>query len=187
MIKEKLYSRAICHKRPLVLLEVLIAFALVVLCVLPLIYPQVFILKSEREFIDTIELDYAVNLLYGNRLQKLYLNEIDWDEIEEERRIPITDAMMKESGITREFPFKGEYQFFIIKRKPPKPEDHLYLVRLIFSFTSPKKTKKVDKDGHVSDQSKKLTYAYDIFIERRPKKVKEEEEVKPDADKKEQH
>lgn len=187
ILKLTSYPRVICHKRPLVLLEVLIAFALVVLCVLPLIYPQVFILKSEREFVDTIELDHAVNLLYGNRLQKLYLKEIDWDEIEEERRIPITDAMMKESGILREFPYKGEYQFFIIKRKPPKPEDHLYLVRLIFSFTSTKKPKKVDNNSLVSDQSKKLTYAYDIFIERRPKKVKEEEEVKPDAGKKEQH
>lgn len=161
-------------KRPLILLEVLIAFALVVLCVLPLIYPQVFILKSEREFVDTIELDHAVNLLYGNRLQKLYLNEIDWDEIEEERHIPITNAMIKESEITKKLPYKGEYQFFIIKRKPPRPEDRLYLVRLIFSFTSTsaKKTKTVNNEGQLSSEPvKKLTYGYDIFIERRPKKT----------------
>lgn len=169
------------QKRPLILLEVLIAFALVVLCVLPLIYPQVYILRSEREFVETIELDHAANLLYGNRLQKLYLNEIDWGEIEGEKPIPITEAMMSESGIKREFPYKGEYQFFIIKRKPPKPEDHLYLVRLIFSFTSTKKNKKLNKNGKESDESKKLTYAYDIFIEKRPKKIKEDE-VKPDAD-----
>jgi hypothetical protein len=170
-----------CRKRTLLLLEVLIAFALVVLCALPLIYPHVFILRSEREFVDTIELDHAANLLYANRLQKLYLNEIGWDEIEEERKVPITDTMMQESGITREFPFKGEYQFFIIKRKPPKPEDRLYLVRLILSFASTKKTKKSDNELS-SDQQKKLTYAYDIFIERRPKKVNDGE-IKPETNK----
>ncbi|MBA3815555.1 MAG: hypothetical protein H0X29_03375 [Parachlamydiaceae bacterium] len=183
-------AMAFCHKRPLILLEVIIAFSLVALCVLPLIYPQVYILKSEREFIDTIELDHTANLLYGNRLQKLYLNEIAWDEIEEERRIPITAEMMKESGVNREFPFKGEYQFFITKRKPPKPEDHLYLVKLIFSFTSTKKAKTVNNSGEISTEPKKLTYAYDTFIERRPKKTKEdkdkEEIAKPEADKENQ-
>lgn len=178
MCNENLFSyhKKNFSKRPLILLEVMIAFALVVLCVLPLIYPQVFILKSERQFLDTIDLDHTVNLLYGNRLQKLYLNEIPWEEIESEKRISISKEMMQESGITSELPFKGEYQFFIIKRKPPKPEDHLYLARLIFSFTS---TKNITKKVQIANESepKKLTYAYDIFIERRPKRINEEEVV----------
>lgn len=168
-------SHIIIKKRPLTLMEVLIAFALVVMCLLPLIYPHVYILKSEREFVDTIELDHAVNLLYGNRLQKLYLNEIGWDQIEEEQRLPITEAMMKESGINREFPYNGEYQFSIIKRKPPKPDDTLYLVRLVFLFTSKNKTKKVLDSKEASERAKTLAYEYNLFIERRPKNIKEEE------------
>lgn len=178
----------ISKKRHLILLEVLIAFALVALCVLPLIYPQVFILKSEREFINTIDLDHTVNLLYANRLQKMYQNEIGLSEIEGGKPVSITEAHLQEIGYTKEFPYKGEYQFTILKRKPPPPEDRLYLVKLVFSFTQ-KKTFQAKNKELGDKKPKELTYEYEIFVERRPKQVKDgevkEEQVKEEEVKEE--
>ena len=68
-------------KRYVSLLEVLIAFALIVLCVLPLIYPHVAMFKSQKAFIRKVELDHVVNLLYAKILEKLYMNSIPWQEL----------------------------------------------------------------------------------------------------------
>lgn len=163
-------------KRHLILLEVLIAFALVVLCVLPMIYPQVFILKSERQFVDTIELDHTVNLLYANILQKLYLNEIGWDDIQEHKRAEISDSMLREIGVEHDITFKGSYAFSIEKRKPPQPEDKLYLVNLTFYFTPKNERTKAKTDSDMpSAKPKELKYEYQVFIERRPKRTKDGE------------
>lgn len=161
------------RKRHVILLEVLIAFALVALCILPLIYPQVFIFKSEKGFIEAVELDHVVNLLYSDRLQKMYLNEIGWAEIEGEKPVPITEEMLREIGYKGEFPYKGQYQFSISKRKPPPPEDRLYLVQMNFAF-APKNSPSGKQDSEKTKHDE-LTYSYLIFIERRPKHVKEGE------------
>lgn len=161
-----------CTKRYLVLLEVIIAFALVALCVLPMIYPLVYILKSEREFIETIELDHIVNLLYGDTLQKLYLNQIGWSDIEEHKRFEIT-SLLQDIGYKGSFPFEGSYEFIIEKRKPPPPEDRIYLVKLIYTFTPKKTGKKPPADTDLEMQKPKTyIYEYKIFIERRPKHTK---------------
>ncbi len=145
------------EKRPIVLLEVLIAFALVVLCALPLIYPHMAIFKAEKKFIDTIELDHVVNLLYANRLEKLYLREIPWADIDGGKELTIDSQMIQESGWKRELPFNGHYKFLRKAYKPHKaPEEAVYLFKLIFAFTSK------DKD------SRPFAYEYEIVIERQP-------------------
>src|SRR5690349_12587266 len=105
-------------KRPVVLLEVLIAFALVVLCALPLIYPHVFILKSEKAFVASIELDHAVNLLFANCLEKLYQNQIAWHQIESGKETTIESSLLEESGFNGYLPFNGTYKFVEEKHKP---------------------------------------------------------------------
>ncbi len=152
-----------CNKaRPVVLLEVLIAFALVALCALPLIYPHVFILKSERQFVASVELDHLVNLIYADRLQKLYLKEISWAEIEGGKEISLDEGLYKQLGYEGELPFIGTYRFEDVKHKPRTPgEKTIYLFKLIFTFI-PKKT-------DVKNGKDKLRYNYDIVIERRQK------------------
>ena len=78
-----------CTRRHSLLLEVLISFAIIALCILPLLYPHVYILKSQQEMIRTVELDHVVNLIYASTLEKLYLNQIPWDTIESKKEIPI--------------------------------------------------------------------------------------------------
>lgn len=152
------------RKSHMILLEILIALALVAFCALPLVYPQVYILKSERKFIDTVELDHFVNLLFANRLQKLYLNEIPWSTIESGRPQHIDENILNEMEYKEGLPFDGTYQFSIIKRKPREPAERtLFLVKLLFAFT-PKKSKEVDKEA-------KYVYEYEIFIERQQKQA----------------
>lgn len=149
-------------RRPVVLLEVLIAFALIALCILPLIYPHVFILRSEKKFISTVELDHVVNLLFADRLQKLYQNEISWQEIESGNPIPITPSMIEAAGYSGDLPFTGTYQFVKIRQKPKDPKDRsAYLFSLEFTFTA-KPGQFLEKKGDDS----KIVYKYQVPVER---------------------
>lgn len=144
--------------RPIALLEVLIAFTLVVLCALPLIYPHVAIFKAEKAFVATVNLDHAIKLLYANRLEKLYLQEISWEEIQSHREFPIEVEMLQESGIKQPFPFQGTYRFDEGEYKPKdRVEDSVHLMKLVFKFTPTDKKKEA------------LEYTYPVVIEYKPK------------------
>lgn len=150
--------------RPIVLLEVLIAFALIALCILPLIYPHVFILRSERKFIATVELDHVVNLLYADRLQKLYQNEISWQEIEGGNPIAITPSMIESAGYAGDLPFTGTYRFVKILQKPKEPKDRsAYLFSLEFTFKA-KPGQFLEKKS--SGNESNIIYKYQVPMER---------------------
>lgn len=68
-------------KRPFLLLEVLISFMLIVLCILPLLAPHVAIYKEQKQFINRIELNNRINLLYVDILEKMHKGEITLAEI----------------------------------------------------------------------------------------------------------
>lgn len=142
--------------RPILLLEVIIAFALVALCALPLIYPHVVILKSEKSFIATAQLDHFVNLLYANRLQKLYKEEIPWSDIESEKVMPIDDVIMHEVKYGSALPFDGTYRFVYDRDKTSeKTGKGVYIYKLLFEFV------------RKGEQKKPLKFSYDVVIERR--------------------
>ena len=71
-------------KRPILLLEVLVAFFLIVVAIFPLVGPHVFIYKSQRQFIDKIGLDRVVNEIYVDVLTELHENRIYLFDILEE-------------------------------------------------------------------------------------------------------
>jgi hypothetical protein len=152
------------RRRHILLLEVLIAFALVALCVLPLIFPHVFILRSEKKFNATVELDHTVNVLYADILQKLYQNEIAWSDIERGTELPIDAYLLQAIGYKKELPFTGTYQFVHLKHRPRTPGDiTAYLFSLQFSFT-PKPQLFLEKN--VEGNQEKIVYKYQVAIER---------------------
>lgn len=128
-------------RRPFMLLEALLAFALVVLCVLPLIAPHVGMLKAERKFIQKVDLDHTVNLLYASILEQLYKNSIDWNVLTQGQPVPIPG-------------YEGHYQFKVENYKPldETANYHLYLLNLTFTFEQ--------------KNEKPLEYLYKVFVVR---------------------
>jgi hypothetical protein len=158
------------------LLEVLIAFALVAMCVLPLIYPHVAMLKSQNAFIRKVELDHTVNLIYARVLEKLYANTIPWGELGQ-TVFPVDNALLNEIPYQKPFYFIGSYNFFEVppRFKPKDPGDYsLYLYKLTFNFLPVEYAK-------ASDEVKKkqaLKYQYDVFVVRDLRKPGTEGETK---------
>jgi hypothetical protein len=146
------------------LLEVLIAFALIALCILPMMYPHVAIYKAQNKFIHKVELDHVVNLLYGKILEKLYMNTINWNDLEQ-TTFPVDAEILKEIQFDGSFYYTGSYNFF---EKPPrfKPKNQesysLYLYRLTFNFIPIE----FAKASNEVKESNLIKYHYDIFVVR---------------------
>jgi hypothetical protein len=110
------------------LLEVMIAFGLIVLCVLPLIYPHTYILRAQKEFIQEVELDHYVNSHFADLVELLYKNQVPWDVISGKQTIPLNPPKL---------PFKGTLQFEELKSKPEdSPTYEVYLFEITYRFTN---------------------------------------------------
>lgn len=147
-------KKAKLKKRPMFLLEAMIAFAIVVLCALPLLAPHFAMLRAQQTYRDQLNLDHAVNLFYGQLMQQLYLNQIPWEDLQN-RPHEISQKMLQEAGINPEsFPYKGSYLFTPKRTKPKKPGPlSAWLYNLDFTFASPKMPPR--------------TYHYEVFIVRK--------------------
>lgn len=149
-------------KRPILLLEVLIAFAIIALCIFPLIYPHAVIAKAQKEFIKKIELDHAVSLLYAQIYQDLHRNKIEWSDIMSQRKFEILPEDLKKINDNKNLPFMGEYHFEQVIHKPQTPQDTTaYLFHLIFDFYPQHEVRK-NKEKNLS--KKALQYKYTLFI-----------------------
>lgn len=152
-------------RSPILLLEVMIAFVLVVLCALPLVAPHVYILQSEKQLISTVELDHQVSLLFANRLEKLYQNKLPWEDVVSGKVIEVDGSLLESIGYQGVLPFKGTYQFVKERVKQSSEnqepaEKAVYLFKLLFTF--------VPTVG--KGEKKPLRYEYQIAIERQFKK-----------------
>ncbi len=171
-------------RHPILLLEVLIAFAIIVLCIFPLIYPHAAMARTQREFIKKIELDHVVTLLFAQVYQDLLTNKIEWGDIESKKGFEIMPQELKKLNNGRSLPYKGYYRFEQILHKPKSQtpqETTAYLYNLIFKFSPQYASKKI---GQKKPIKKSLEYKYKVFILRDLRTVKEpakqEEEKKAD-------
>ncbi|MEC7839797.1 MAG: type II secretion system protein [Chlamydiota bacterium] len=141
------------NKRCVTLIEVLIAFTIITMCLFPLLYPHVFIIKQQSEFTQKIELDHQVNLLYGEFLSRLYTNEIPWSDLFDSRDIEINDELKVSAGIAEKVPYKGTYHFAVERKKESEDLSKVaVLLSLTFKF-----------NAEYSKSSKPLVYTYQIF------------------------
>lgn len=151
------------RKRHFLLLEVIIAFILIVMCIIPLISPHTFILIEQKKFIHKIEADHLVNLTYADIVERLYLNEIPWNRVVSGDGFEIDDSLLERIKYEKMFPYKGTYRFGEIKHKP-KDESlrKLYLLKLEMKFVPADKSKK-DYEEEVPGT---LNYYYELFVVR---------------------
>jgi hypothetical protein len=167
-------------KRHMMLLEILIAMALMILCALPLIAPHVAIIKDQRAFITTVELDHAVNLMYVEILERLHKGEIRWKEIEDGKVFPVEDDVWKRLGMEKGLPFEGNFRFkWNISKADKEKTWDVNLINLTFEFV-PKTYSSTSDD---TKTPRVFRYSYDIFVARVPKAL-EDDSQESDADKK---
>lgn len=162
--------------RSILLLEVLIAFAIIVMCIFPLIYPHVALVKAQKEFIQKIEIDHAVTLLFGQIYQDLHTNQIAWKDIEAKKRFELSEQDFKKFNAGKALPFKGYYYFEPLIYKPknqPKEETSAHLMNLIIKLypQSSIRSRKAQKA---------LEYKYKVFILRNPKSTQQEPDKQSD-------
>lgn len=100
-----------CSRRYIILLEVVIAMAIVALCILPLLSPHLVMLQQQRKFIKEMNLDHTVHLLYVDVLEQLQQNRITWAQIEKKENIPITDDVWNRIGEVNSSGMRGSYRF----------------------------------------------------------------------------
>lgn len=99
------------RKRHVLLLEILIALAIIALCILPLLSPHATILNQQQRFLKKTSLDHAVSLLYVDVLEQLQKNAIPWQAIETHAQLPIEQDMLKRAGFDKPLPFSGTFRF----------------------------------------------------------------------------
>lgn len=109
------------------LLEVMISFALVVLCALPLIYPHTFILRAQKEFIQEIELDHYVNIHYAELVESLYKNQVSWDVVSGKSTLPLKPPKLPYTGTLR---FEEKKQ----KQDSDNPSYTVFLFEITYDF-----------------------------------------------------
>lgn len=101
------------QKRSFVLLEILIAFSLVGLCIVPLVRQPLKLYKNEVEFLEKLELERLADWTFTEIKERLLKNEIPWDELPKKKKqttssYPLPPAIIeipscKTKEITRSF------------------------------------------------------------------------------------
>jgi hypothetical protein len=70
-------------RRPYMLMELLVAFSIVGLCVIPLIRTPVNVFKTEIESLEKMALQRIAELSFASIKEQLYKNEISWKALSE--------------------------------------------------------------------------------------------------------
>lgn len=142
------------HRRPFLLLELLIALALVALVALPLIATHYAVVSAQERFNAEVALDHAVSLLFIDLVEQLHTNAIPSTTIASGEKIPIERGRWGRIGYRSPLPFNGYYSFKETKHKP-KEKGHytLYLYKVTFSFQPSYK-----------GGGKERSFVYDLFL-----------------------
>lgn len=90
-------------KRHFTLLEVLIAFLLIIIAAIPLLAPYPYMLNKEKLFIQQLEMDRLASIYYVDLMAKIIRNEINPSQMKEGETRPIDEKS--------KLPYKAQYVF----------------------------------------------------------------------------
>jgi hypothetical protein len=150
-------------------LEVLIAFALVVFCALPLLAPHFWMIEKEKGALKQIEADRLSNLVIVYLTENLHHNDYSWETI--------TSGIMNELQVPdnhwlapdlKNIPFRILYAFNELKSKAGTGEGHTFnLIGITLQFEP------------LSGTQKPLVFNHQLFVERNIKLGTENKNEKP--------
>lgn len=139
-------------KRHFLLLEVLIALAIVIACAIPLMTSQAFIYKTEKQFLTKLEIDRLMNLLFTDVMQMLMENKISWGTITDSTEQPF--EYQSTQYFPPNFPYDAKFHFGSIRPKEGSKtyNESYYLVNLYITL-------------HPTKQSEPpVEYSYNVAI-----------------------
>lgn len=85
-------------KRKFLLLEVLIALAIVALCALPLLYPHAAIIVEEKKLIAYMRMQLEVERLLGEKIVQLYQGKIHLNQLKEGYSESLDSEALEKAG-----------------------------------------------------------------------------------------
>ena len=144
-------------KRPFLLLEVMISFVLIVMCVLPLIYPHVALYKETASFRRWEESQKMHQLIFTAIQMKLHRNDLTWQQINSETKFALDKTFLEVLDPSLTLNEKGFYRFKIKRKKTNKNSTQGYYLFEV-EITYPEKEKNA---------------VFDLFVERNAKESKE--------------
>lgn len=102
-------------------------------------------LRSEKEFVHLIELDRAVDIIYADLVEKLYDNEISWEEIEQKQWKEIDASLLKhDPRLWEHMPYRGRYQIISKNHTERSPGEVHHLLKITMEFYSKGKQPKLE-------------------------------------------
>lgn len=139
------------------LLEIMIAFFIVSICAIPLLAPNLWMIRAERSFSFQIEAGRVANLVMQKLLEMLYDNSIPWEALNDKVKRPVPFDINKEFNFPSGWPYSISYA--LAEKINKKGQDnsqsfHLFYLDLFFK---------------PNDQEKELHFRYEMFIERKLK------------------
>ncbi len=145
------------RKRGFLIIDVLIAFAIFSLCILPLLAPHFLILRSEIDSLRTAQLERWADSSYADVKELLYEREIPWRDLQLGYQHDLRGLASVTTGpneltyYRRHFEIRGRKQYTKTKR-------NYRLLEIEIFFTEEK-----DPRQHRHGQ-----YSYMLFLKRRP-------------------
>lgn len=123
------------------LLEVLIAFTIVALALLPILEPHLEMLRQEKVFIREVEADRVAQLLYADLLEKgFYQQAVFWNAIATEQLFEIADPRLDAIN------FRGYYKMKPFRRQRGELSENIrnYLIRITLILISSDREKPLE-------------------------------------------
>ncbi len=115
-------------KHHFTLIEVLLAIAILSSAIVPLLAPQLWMVKEERQFLHEIQAANLSQEYLAYFLEKIYEHQISWEELISSQNIPFDAAFWADRGIA---PLKMSYSTSVnIKKLDEEDESGAFLINL---------------------------------------------------------
>lgn len=145
-------------KRSYLLLELLIAFTLLITCLLPLTQNPLKMVANEREMLEKLELAREADLLFADVKRRLYTNQISYDKFTkwEDKLEPFKLELGK--NYTKTFKREIRLRSQVKEVKKNKAGEEIRLLNVHIAFISRNKKKNQNT----------LVFKYKVFVQCAP-------------------
>lgn len=104
-------------------------------------------LKEEKNFVNEIKFERSVDLIFSNILERLYRNQIAWEDILSGNWIPVDHTYYKyDSKLFTHYPYKGQYKFHVVHQKEKGKPEGQFELQMTLAFKNLKDKNEKEKE-----------------------------------------